>query len=50
MQNLVSVFDFIADIISEYLLFMNSNWLTQIIMYIFVLGFVVSTIVIMRGR
>lgn len=50
MEDLASVFSFFADIIKDYLLMMNSFWLTQIILYTVVLGFVVSTIIIMRGK
>lgn len=50
MNDLVSVFDFVADILSDYLLMMNSFWLTQIILYIVILGLVVSTILTLRGK
>lgn len=50
MSDLAAVFNFIAGIIGEYLLMMNSNWLTQVILYLVVLGVVVSTILVMRGR
>lgn len=50
MEDLTAVFDFAADCIKDYLLMMNSFWLTQIILYIVVLSFVVSTIIAMRGK
>lgn len=50
MNDLVSVFDFVSDILSDYLLMMNSFWLTQIILYIVILGLVVSTILALRGK
>lgn len=48
MNQILDVFKFVAECISDYVIMMNSNWLTQIIMYTVVLGFVVSTIVIIR--
>lgn len=50
MEDLVSVFNFAATCIKDYLAMMNSFWFTQIILYTVVLGFVVSTILIMRGK
>lgn len=50
MENLSSILDFIYNCIKDYLLMMNSNWYTQIMMYTVVLGFVVSTILILRGK
>lgn len=50
MDQILQIFTFLADCIKDYLLFMNSHWLTQIIMYTVVLGFVVSTLIIMRGK
>lgn len=49
MDDLVSVFDFCVDLIRQYILMLNSHWLTQIILYLIVLSLVVSTILIMRG-
>lgn len=48
MSQLMDIFSFVADCIVEYVQMMNSNWLTQIIMYTVVVGFVVSTILIIR--
>lgn len=48
MSNLTSVFDFVVDMITEYLSFMNSHWYTQFILYTFLLGVVVSVILTLR--
>ena len=50
MQDLVQVFDFVAEMISDYLLALNSNWLSQIFLYLLILSIVVSTILLMRGK
>lgn len=50
MDDLSAVFTFAADCIKDYLLMMNSFWLTQIILYTVVLSIVVSTIISMRGK
>lgn len=50
MTDLTLVFDFIYHCISDYLLLLNSYWLTQIFLYILVTGFVVSTILLLRGK
>lgn len=50
MSDFALVFDFITDCISEYILMLNSSWLTQSFLYLIVLGIVVSTILIMRGK
>lgn len=49
MNDLVSVFDFAIDLIRQYIALLNSNWLTQIFLYLIVLSLVVSTILLMRG-
>lgn len=49
MNDLVSVFDFAVDLIRQYISLLNSNWLTQIFLYLIVLSLVVSTILLMRG-
>lgn len=48
MSQLADIFGFVADCIIEYVAMMNNNWLTQVIMYTVVVGFVVTTIVIIR--
>lgn len=50
MSDLALVFDFITDSISEYILMLNSFWFTQLILYLILLGIIVSTILIMRGK
>lgn len=50
MDDLVLAFDFIVATMSDYILALNSFWLTQIILYLVLLSIVVSTILIMRGR
>lgn len=48
MSQLVEVFDFVAEILYEYIAMMNSHWYTQVILYVFVLGIVVSVIIALR--
>lgn len=48
MSQLVDVFGFVADSIYKYLTALNSHWYTQVLMYIVVLGVVVSVIVSLR--
>lgn len=48
MSQLVDVFGFVADILYEYFAMMNSHWYTQVILYLFVLGIVVSVIIALR--
>lgn len=48
MNKLQSVFDFVVDMISDYLSTMNAHWYTQFILYTFLLGVVVSVILTLR--
>lgn len=50
MSDLRDVFGFVADILYEYFTFMNSHWFTQVILYVFVLGIVVSVLLALRGN
>lgn len=50
MSDLALVFKFVTDTVSDYVLMLNSFWLTQIVLYIIVLSIVVSTIILLRGR
>lgn len=49
MDELVSVFDFVANIIQLYLLQMLSHWYTTVLVFLMVLGGVVSAYVAIRG-
>lgn len=49
LDNLISVFDFVARIIQLYLLQMLSNWYTTILIFLMVLGGIVSAYVAIRG-
>lgn len=48
MSQLVEVFDFVAECLYKYFAMMNSHWYTQVILYVFVLGIVVSVIIALR--
>lgn len=48
MSQFLDILNFLADIIRDYLAMMNSMWYTQVIMYIVVLGIVVSVLVTLR--
>lgn len=48
MSDFRLILEFLADTIQEYLVMMNSMWYTQVIMYIVVLGCVVSVLVTLR--
>lgn len=50
MEQIVTILNFIYDCIKDYLVLLNSHWYTQMILYIVVLGFVVSTILALRGK
>lgn len=50
MADFIQVFDFVYNCIKDYLLLLNSSWLTQTILYTVLVGFVVSTLLILRGK
>lgn len=50
MNQIVTILDFVYECIKDYLILLNSHWYTQMILYTVVLGFVVSTILVLRGK